>query len=200
MEALKVTKREVLKKKVKKLRKEGKVPAVLYGPDILPLNLLVKKEDLKKFLKEIAEGQLGYLELEEEKIPVIIKEIQKHPLSGEILHLDFYRPSLKEAIETEVPLEFVNQAPAQSKGAFILKQLTEIPIEALAFKIPKSIKVDLSLLKEIDDKICVKDLEFPEGVRPLISSEVVIALASKVEAQASEEKPLSDKEISSEQK
>ena len=179
--ALKVFLRNKTGKKVKSLRREGKIPAILYGPGIEPKNLFVEKKDLQDFLKKFREGELTSLLLEGKEIPVLIKEIQRDYLKDKILHLDFYQPPLDKPIETEVMLEFIGKAPAKEKGAIILKQLTEIPIKTLPSKLPKSIKVDLSLLKEFGDKIYVKDLKFPEEVKPLIESKVIVAIAIEPE-------------------
>jgi len=183
---LKVFLRDKIGKKVKALRREGKIPAVLYGPEIEPKNLFVEKKELQELLKKVGEGELISLLLEDKEIPALIKEIQKDYLKDEILHLDFYQPPLDKPIEVELPLEFINEAPAKEKGAIILKQLKEIPVEGLLSKLPKSIKVDLSQLKEIGQKIYVKDLKFPEGLKPLTSGDVIVALALEPEEETSE--------------
>ncbi len=194
---LKVFLRNKTGKKVKSLRREEKIPAVLYGPGIEPKNLFVEKKDLQELLKKSSEGELISLFLENKEIPALIKEIQRDCLKDEILHLDFYQPPLDKPIETEVMLEFIGKAPAKEKGAVILKQINEIPIKALLSKLPKSIKIDLSLLKEIGDKICVKNIEFPEGVKPLIDPNIIIAIATETEKEEIEEQPKDQNEDTS---
>lgn len=179
--ALRAFLREISGKKVKKLRREGKIPAVLYGPQTSPKNIFVEKKEFFDFLKKYGTEKFLTLILEDKEIPVLIKEIQKDYLYDEILHLDFYQLPEDKPIEAEIPLEFVGEAPAKEKGAIILKQLKEIPVKALPSNLPKSIKVDLSLLKEIDDRILVKDLNFPEGVKPLIEKDLIVVLASTPE-------------------
>jgi len=107
-------------------------------------------------------------------LSVLIKDVSRHYLTGKIIHVDFYQPDLTKTIETLVPLEFVGSAPAERKGGVLIKTLKEIEVESLPKKLPKSISVDLSSLTEFDSKILVKDIKFPEGVKPLISLETVI--------------------------
>ena len=160
----------------KEIRQSGFCPAILYGPKRENLLLKVPQKDFSLVLKEAGTTQFVDLFFEGEKEPlsVLIKDVSRHYLTGKIIHIDFYQPDLTRTIETLVPLEFVGSAPAERKGGVLIKNLKEIEVESLPKKLPKSIPVDLSSLTEFDSKILVKDIKFPEGVRPLISLETVI--------------------------
>ncbi|MCD6085948.1 50S ribosomal protein L25 [bacterium] len=160
----------------KEIRQSGFCPAILYGPKRENLLLKVPQKDFSLVLKEAGTTQFVDLFFEGEKEPlsVLIKDVSRHYLTGKVIHIDFYQPDLTKTIETLVPLEFVGSAPAERKGGVLIKNLKEIEVESLPKKLPKSIPVDLSSLTEFDSKILVKDIKFPEGVRPLISLETVI--------------------------
>ena len=160
----------------KEIRQSGFCPAILYGPKRENLLLKVPQKDFSLVLKEAGTTQFVDLFFEGEKEPlsVLIKDVSRHYLTGKIIHIDFYQPDLTRTIETLVPLEFVGSAPAERKGGVLIKNLKEIEVESLPKRLPKSIPVDLSSLTEFDSKILVKDIKFPEGVRPLISLETVI--------------------------
>ncbi len=160
----------------KKIRQSGFCPAILYGPKRENLLLKVPQKDFSLVLKEAGTTQFVdlFFEGEKESLSVLIKDVSRHYLTGKIIHVDFYQPDLTKTIETLVPLEFVGSAPAERKGGVLIKTLKEIEVESLPKKLPKSISVDLSSLTEFDSKILVKDIKFPEGVKPLISLETVI--------------------------
>ena len=160
----------------KEIRQSGFCPAILYGPKRENLLLKVPQKDFSLVLKEAGTTQFIDLFFEGEKEPlsVLIKDVSRHYLTGKIIHIDFYQPDLTKTIETLVPLEFVGSAPAERKGGVLVKNLKEIEVESLPKNLPKSILVDLSSLTDFDSKILVKDIKFPEGVKPLISLETVV--------------------------
>jgi len=95
MPVLKASIRKVTGKKAKSLQKEGKIPAVLYGPGIKNLNLEIDEKEFEKVLKEKNKNSLIFLKIENKKYQVEIKEIQKEPIKGKIIHVDFYKPPAK---------------------------------------------------------------------------------------------------------
>jgi large subunit ribosomal protein L25 len=90
---MKVLKARIRKKKAKSLLKEGKIPAVLYGPGIENLNLEIEEKELEKILRE--KNSPIVLKVEDKEYQVLIKEIQREPIKGKIIHIDFYKPSQK---------------------------------------------------------------------------------------------------------
>ena len=144
-------KAEIREKSAKAARKEGKIPAILYGPDIENLKLAINEKDFLKLLSMIKESEQITLEVEGKKFFVLIKEIQRHPKTEKILHVDFFQPSLKEEIETKVPLVFVNTSEAIEKfGAILVKNLKEIEVKCFLSDLPKEILVDISKLKTLE--------------------------------------------------
>lgn len=183
-------------KKVGRLRKQGLVPAVLYGPDTPASMLAVSTKDFAPLYRKAGESTLVALQIGEEDKPrtVLIREVQRDPISRSFLHVDFYQMRLDEKLKVTVPLEFINVAPAEeAEGATIVKNLHELEIEALPQDLPSEIPVDLSRLQRIDDAIMVRDLELPAGVRVLAEEDEIIALAaaptSQEELEALEQPP-----------
>ncbi len=182
-------KAQIRTEKAKKVRREGKIPGVLYGPGIENLNVKVDEKEFEKILKNKSPTSLLKLKVENNKeYLVLIKEIQRHPITEKIIHVDFFQPSLKEKIETKVPIIFEGEAPALKLGGTLLKAITEIEIRGVFEKLPKEIRVDLSKLKSFEDAIFVSDLKVPAEVEILRSKNDIVAKILPPES--SEEKPL----------
>jgi len=160
-------------KKAEAYRKEGKVPGILYGPEIESTPIYALSKEIYKLVKE-QEGGLFEVELEDKKYQGILREVQYHPLTNQIIHFDIYLPPLEEEIETTVPLEFVGKAPAEIKGGVLSFNLKEIEISALPQDIPEKIEVDLSSLEEIGQSIYVKDLKIPSKIKVLLDENLPI--------------------------
>ncbi|MCR4275153.1 MAG: 50S ribosomal protein L25 [Candidatus Wolfebacteria bacterium] len=175
---LQVEKREILGKKVKHLRKQGFVPAELYGGEVSNAHLSVPIKDFMKAYKEAGESTIVGLSFEDKKIPVLIHDVVFSPLGQEVEHVDFLAVKMDEKIKTEVPLEFVGEAPAvKEKSAILVKAMQEIEVEALPGDLPRSIKVDLTKLEDIGVSIYVKDLEVSDKVKILVDPQTVVASA-----------------------
>ncbi len=157
---LNAEKRTVLGKKVKKLRKEGILPANVYGKDIKSTAVQVNYKDFEKVFKEAGETQLVYLILEKEEIPVLIHNVQKDPVRDVFLHADFMKVNLKEKVVASVPIVGVGESPAEKQGiGTVVFYINELEVEALHTDIPEKIDVDISGLSEVDQSIVVSDLK-----------------------------------------
>jgi len=184
---LALEKRKVTGRKVKILRREGILPANIYGKDIKSLAVQL---DLKSFLPTYKEaGETGLVELkiagETKTRPVLIHNVQVNPIDSQPVHADFYQVDLKKKVITKVPIELVSEAPAVTQKIGILIQpLNEIEVEALPTELPDKFEVDISSLKEIDNAVTVADLKVPEGVKILTSQKEILA---KIEPPAKEE-------------
>ncbi|MBI4100643.1 50S ribosomal protein L25 [Candidatus Microgenomates bacterium] len=164
---LQAEKRKTLGKKVKNLRKQGVLPANLYGKSIKSESLQLPGLDFEKLFKEA--GETGLVELtlvgEEKSRPVLIHNLQRDPISGLVLHADFYQVDLKEKVKSMVPIEIVGEALAvKDKKGVLLQTLTEIEIEALPTDLPENFQVDITNLVDVDQEIKVEDLKAPAGV------------------------------------
>jgi large subunit ribosomal protein L25 len=173
--------------KVAVLRKEGFVPGILYGPKADPVMVKVAEKEFQKVYEEAGESSLIQLESENGGVPVLIREIQKEPLRGKPIHVDFYQPRLDEKIEVMVPLVFEGDAPAVATfGGTLEKHIQEVEVKALPQSLPNELVVDVSGLVTLEDRILVKDLVCAPEVEILRDAEDVIcqvAEAQDVEAQ-----------------
>jgi large subunit ribosomal protein L25 len=183
MEEILAQKRELKDKNLKELRKKGFIPAILYGPKISSsIPLQVRKDEFERIFKKTGGSSMINLNLEGKKYSVLIQEIQRDSVSDEIIHIDFFQPSLREEIEAKVPLVFEGVAPAVKElGGTLVKNVSEIEIKCLAKNLPKEIKVDISKLKTFEDTILVKDLKVPPKVKILRNPNDILAFVSPPE-------------------
>jgi len=173
---LKVELRQVFGKKLNKIRKQGFVPGNVYGPDFKSQSISVLQKDLVKTYKKVGETGVVYLSLDKDNIPVLIKTIQKHPVSGFLLHIDFRKIDLSKKIETAVPVKTIGISEAVSQKAGVLLILSDtLLVEALPEDIPSRIEVDISVIKEIGQEIKVADLKKSDKYKIKTPAEKVVA-------------------------
>ncbi len=149
----------------RKLRKAGKIPAVLYGPKNAPVSLSVNAHDFNKVLIK-AEGEqvIFTLRLDGDERLALIKELQRHPVNDSVRHIDFYSISVEDKVEVEVSIKPVGKAKGVEIGGGVLEMIQRtITIRCLPLAIPKEIEVDISDL-DVGDAIHISDLTPPEGV------------------------------------
>lgn len=157
---LEVITRTVFGKKLKQLRKEGVIPANIFGTGFTSKSVSVKSMDFSKTYKKVKETGIVYLQLEKTEIPTLIKLIQKHPVNSQILHIDFRKVDLSVKIETAVPVQIIGVSEAVTqKGGVLLTLSDRLLVEALPQDLPQFIEIDISNLKEIGQDIKVKDLK-----------------------------------------
>jgi len=178
---LKATKREITGSGVEKLRKEGLVPAVIYGKGKENINLSINKIEFNKVFSKAGENSLIDLFIENDSRPhnVLAHDVQFHPVNDEPIHIDFYEVRMDEEVETEVPLVFINESPAVKdlEGTLITNK-TEITVKCLPANIPHEISVDISKLITFEDTIKASDLNIPANVELLMEPEETIALVN----------------------
>ena len=169
--------RKIAGKKVKSLRKEGVLPAVLYGPKIKNENLEVNLKEFEKVYQEAGESTLISLEVAgKKKYLVLVHDLKREPIKDTPLHVDFYQPSLEEKIEVKVPVILEGEAPAvKNLGGTLIKNIAEVEVKALPQNLPKEIKVNVGGLKTFEDNILIKDLKVGEGVEILKDAEEIVA-------------------------
>ncbi|MCM8811464.1 MAG: 50S ribosomal protein L25 [Candidatus Omnitrophica bacterium] len=161
------------------LRREGKIPGILYGEGGVLVPIGVQRKDLQQVLHTKAgENVLISLKIKgDTKAPesvVLIKELQHHPVTHDILHVDFYRVSLTKKIHVTVPLSFKGEAPGVKVGGGVLEHLRwEVEVECLPTDIPNEIPVDISGL-ELNKHIEAKDMLVPAGVKLMLEPETPI--------------------------
>lgn len=173
---LNVKTREKFGKSVKALRKQGLIPAELYGRGIQNLHLAIDGKEFRKIWKEAGENTVLDLLMDREKQSAIIHDIQRDYVSGEIIHVDFHRIRMDEKIQAHIPLEFTGEAPAvKEQGGILNKTISEIMVESLPGDLPHRIVVNLELLKELNQSIYVKDLDVPKNVKIMVDAETAVA-------------------------
>ncbi len=195
MLSLKAKIRKELGEKVKKLRKKGIIPAILYGPKIENIPLEIDLKEFEKIYKQTGESSLISLELEKKKFLVLIHALELDVLSKKPIHIDFYQPRLDEEITITIPLVFEGESLAvKDLGGTLVKNIHEVQVKALPQNLPHEIKVNLEKLKTFRDNILIKDLLVPKEVKILKDPQEIVALATqptKVEEELA--KPIEEK-------
>jgi large subunit ribosomal protein L25 len=181
--------RTVLGKKVKRLRREGKLPAVLYGPVVEEaVSITVDRREFDTAYKRVGATSLIELSVNGQSQPVFVREVQTHPVRREILHIDFYAPNMTLPVDASVPITLVGQL-GEEVEAELTHGLFEITVRALPDQIPNQVEVDISGLKEIGDSIMVADLVVPENVTIVTSDDDLIAKLDPIREEEIEEEP-----------
>lgn len=157
--------RELTGKKVKQLRREGLLPAVVFGPKHEPNNVTVDQKVFHKIYKEAGHSKLVPTELDGKKVQVIIKEVQEHPVTHSYIHASLYAVDMNSEMETLIPVRIEGIAPAVKNNIGILSvSKDEIMVRCLPGDIPAEIVVSIDNLAEIGDGVSAKDLNLGENV------------------------------------
>uniref|UniRef100_A0A7C4R4N5 Large ribosomal subunit protein bL25 n=1 Tax=candidate division CPR3 bacterium TaxID=2268181 RepID=A0A7C4R4N5_UNCC3 len=178
---LNATKRETTGKKVKEIRKEGLIPAVIYGKGKENINLSLNKIEFNKVFLKAGESSLIDLKIEGDSKPhnVLVYEVQYHPTSDEPIHVDFYEVRMDEEVETEIPLNFIGESLAVKdlEGTLITNK-TEVTVKCLPANLPQQLDVDISKLATFEDSITAADIKIPADVELITDLEETIALVN----------------------
>jgi large subunit ribosomal protein L25 len=168
------------KQSARDLRKEGGVPAVLYGRAQDTLAIQVNARTFKQFLRTYGENVIINMEVEAgNPETVIIKEIQRHPVDKQtLLHADFIRISLDEPVTSAVPVILVGNPPGVQQGGVLESPLREVSLHCLPMQIPNDITIDVGHL-EIGDSVHVSDLTLDEEIDILDEPERILAMVSQ---------------------
>ncbi|MBN2076632.1 MAG: 50S ribosomal protein L25 [Dehalococcoidales bacterium] len=170
--------REIRGKKVKTLRREGITPVHVFGRGIEPEALQCDTIELQKVLAQ--SGSTGIVGLRVDKSRkkrnVMIREVQKEPRSGQLLHIDFYQIRMEEKLKVDVPIILTGEAPAlKMKEYFLSHELDTLSVECLPDNIPSHIEVDVSILEEADQSIHVQDIVLGEEITVFNNPDQLIA-------------------------
>lgn len=160
---LKAEERTLLGKKVKRLRKDGLTPGHVFGNTKEVEHVQVRTKDFLPVMHQAGETGLIDLRIGEEKIrPVLIRETDVDPRSGELMHIGFYQVNLKEKVTVPVPIVTIGEEPESVKMGehVILQTLSEVQVEALPTDLIENIEVNIEVLKNVDDAITVGQLNF----------------------------------------
>ena len=184
MQSIVAEKRDILGKKVQNLRKQGFLPAVVYGKGGPSESIAVKEIDFLKLWRSAGESTVVELKLPESTKNVLIQSVATDPLKDKPTHVDFYVVDMSKKIHVDVVLEFIGESEAVRSGGVLVKALHSLKVEALPKDLPHSISVDLTLLKNVSDSILVKDIKISPEVKLLDNLEETVVL---IEAPRTEE-------------
>jgi large subunit ribosomal protein L25 len=192
----------------RKIRAEGRIPAVVYGHKTKPINLSIDGKAFEDLFRSVSiESTVINLEVEggpKKPMKILIREIQRHPYRDKILHLDFYQISMKEAVTVEVPISLLEvPVGVRTEGGILQHQLREVQISCLPGEIPEKIELDVSELS-IGESIHVGDLKL-EGVDLLSDPDGLVAtvlpptvIKEEVKPEVEEEEALEPELVSKE--
>jgi len=191
------TRKEINKRSTKDLRKQGCVPAVLYGHGIKTLNLTVEQKKFEQMVKKMhGENVLISLSIDSngssKQETVMVRDVQYHPASDGLLHIDFYKILLHEKITTRINITLTGEAPGVKEGGVLDHSVRDMEIRCLPDKIPGHLEADVAQL-EIGSSIHVRDLKIPEDVEVLADpDQAVVSVVPPTiikEEEVSEEEP-----------
>ena len=169
--------RAVLGKKVKKLRREGLVPAVLYGPavkGVRPLELPAR--DIERTYAYAGSSTLLDLVVDGGRPqPVLIHAVQHDPFRRHLIHVDFFAPDMNVELTVAVPLALVGESSAVNEGGVLSQLLTEVQVRCLPDAIPHALEFDLSGITEVGTQVTVGEIPLPAGVA-LVTAEDELVL------------------------
>ncbi len=181
------TKRTVKGKQVGTLRREGKLPGVIYGHKVEPIAIVMDQKESTHILNSVTSSSIIQINLEGVEYSTLVREKQKDYLKNRYIHIDFQAVSQTEKIRADVGIEFINVAPAvKDFSAVIVEGMTKVEVEALPKDLPERFTVDLAQLKEIGNSVYVKDLAVPAGVHILDAAEEMIVMAAAPAAEEAE--------------
>ncbi len=185
---LEVERREIEGKEVRHLRRQGIIPGVLYGPTIESIPLQVAWTTLRPVLRSAGASALIQMVIDgDENHNALVRDVQRDPLRGDVLHVDFYRVRMDVLLRTEVPLAMIgSDMVITEQGGIVSQEMNSIEVECLPGNLPAQIEVDLSLLAEVGDSITVSQLPELEGVT-LMANEDDVIISSSYPRQAIEE-------------
>ena len=196
---LQVSKRDVVGKQVKTLRREGLLPAIVYGRGISSIPISINSREANKILSAITSSNLVVIDIDGDKHTTLVREKQRDPVTGEVLHIDFYEVSMTEKLRTNVGLEFQGDSPAVKELMGVLVTVMEsLEVECLPQDLPNRIVADLSTLEEIGDSLYVRDISLPpnielisdiDGLVVVISPPAVEEIEEVEEVEITEEEP-----------
>jgi large subunit ribosomal protein L25 len=190
---LKGTKRTVRGKQVNAMRRQGKLPAVIYGRRTDPVSITLDAHDAGLALAKVGSSTLITVDVDGQEYPALVRERQRDFIKGTLRHVDFLAVSLTERIRAEVRIELSGVAPAvKDLNAVLVTGLHTLTVECLPTDLIDQVLVDISTLQEVGDGIHVKDLTLPEKVRVLDDPDEMVVVTTFAKAEAVEEAPAAE--------
>ena len=200
VQSLGLSQRTVTGKKVKQLRKQGILPVHMYGSGIESQSLQGSAGELRRILPRVGANIPVSVQIEgsDDENICFVREVQRHPVTEDILHVDFIRVDVTQTISAEVPINLVGSAPATQQGGTLLQPLTSLLVEALPMDIPASVEADISDLDDFEKSIVVSDIAVSDNVTVLTDSDEFVARVSPPRVETEDTFDISDEEYDEE--
>ncbi|HEY4478220.1 MAG TPA: 50S ribosomal protein L25 [Candidatus Paceibacterota bacterium] len=200
MIALNIEKRD-MKLNLENLRKEGRLPAVFYGPKEKATPITISMKDFIKAWRKAGESSVIILKDGANEHEALIYDIDVHPVTGTPRHADFYVIEKGKKVKVHIPLVFEGISPAvKDKGGILVKVLRELEIEAAPKDLPHELKVDISTLIELTSVVIAKDIKIPTGITLISNIDEIVASISVAKEEIEEVKPIDMSTIEVEKK
>jgi large subunit ribosomal protein L25 len=164
------------KRDAKRLLRNGKIPGILYGPKTQAIALALDKREFSSRVADLEGSHLVRLKSESSALAdkvALVKAMQHHPISGDVIHTDLYEVDLSAKITVNVPLHFIGKAEGVVRGGILQPIVREIEVECLPLDIPAFFDVDVSAL-DIGDSVHIEELTMPEGVTAVYESNLAL--------------------------
>lgn len=172
---LNATKRTVVGKQVKALRRAGKLPGVIYGKHTEPVAISLEAHESGRILAGVGPSTLITIDVEGQQYPVLVRDRQYNYIYRYLTHIDFLAVSMTETLRAEVRVELTGKSPAvKDFGAIVVHLLESLEVECLPKDLPENFTLDISGLKNIGDSLTVADLKVASGIEILHDPEEVI--------------------------
>jgi large subunit ribosomal protein L25 len=185
---LNATRRKLIGKKVKQLRREGKLPGVMYGTSYDAIPVALDLRETTRSLQNLTQSTLVTIDLEGEPNVALVQEKQVDFIRGTILHIDFRIVSMKEKIRTSVPIKLEGLAPAvKDYNGIVVTNINELQVECLPGDLPEQYVLDLSNLNEIGDSILVQDVISSDKIQVFDDPDTVLVVITSQAAEEEEE-------------
>jgi large subunit ribosomal protein L25 len=187
---LQAERRDVIGKQVRALRRQGRLPAILYGRKIAPIPVTLDLRETSRIMPTITSSHLIAVAVDGERHMALVREKQRHPVQGTLLHVDFMVVSMTEKLRANVVIELEGEAPAVREfDGVVVTGIEQVEVECLPGDLPERITVNISGLSSIGDTLHVRDLTVSSAVEVLTDPDemVVIVTAPAVEVEAVEE-------------
>jgi large subunit ribosomal protein L25 len=178
---LKAEKRNVVGKQVKALRREGKLPGVIYGRHVEPIAIALEAHSAGLAMAKLTSSSLVTIHLDGAEYPALVRDRQRDFIKGNLTHVDFLAVDLNEKIRTFVELHFIGVSGAvKDYNGVLVHNLEQLEVECLPTDLPERIDIDISVLAKIGDSIHVRDVKLSDKVRIVTDADEMVAVVTLV--------------------
>jgi len=184
---LKASKRDVIGKQVKALRRNGQLPAVIYGRHVEPIAISLDAHSTGLAFTKLTSSTLVTIDVDGTEYAALVREKQRNYIKGNLTHVDFLAVDLTEKITTKVHLTFTGVAPAvKDYSAVLVHRMEQLEVECLPTDLPERILVDISSIKAIGNSIRVRDIQLPANVAVLEDEDEIVMIATLAKEETTE--------------